>query len=616
EDDINLYKKISFLENKKIFHSLEDKYYNADTPELIRKAFQDTNIDETMIHMYFDLFIIKPLKRGGYTYLVHQIFKILDEEGKEKHGEIKIPSRDTQIIFVRNYTGPVKYTDGTDYKEHNDYYYVSLPDIKTGSVIEVCYQVFYPHNWLDFTDYFYFSPFVFQETGYALENTALVLIQDKDLPELKFQISRKEEIDHNKESDDDSIIHIFKKDKAEKLKKDYLSIPDMDLVPHMYVSSIPDWQTFYNWYWGKIQSKVMADHEIEQTILGFYENSKKKNIFQIDQFLEKVYYYIQKNITPAYDYLYYPESTEFIFSRKKGNTEERTLLMYSFLKNLKIDSSLILVRNNNFSQVDLSLVYPEAFNSVLLYVPGQSGLKHDYYIDLSDKNLPFGCISREYVQSKGIAMNEEHYSFVSTPGFAKADLVMENYATIITNSLAVISGEITYSGIYNSIREKYQDDFTKETKVLELINSLIERISIQDHTATNLDRTDKDLKMSFRGEMEATDQISVIFDKMELSKKYVVRSERKTPLKIYSPIIKNIVNDVTINRKHRINLKDESIKNDFGEYMIGIKKKQNGLIITRSIRILPQVINAEEYKNFLDFCRQIDQIEDEKLILE
>ena len=80
-----------------------------------------------------------------------------------------------------------------------------------------------------------------------------------------------------------------------------------------------------------------------------------------------------------------------------------------------------------------------------------------------------------------------------------------------------------------------------------------------------------------------------------------------------NPLIKNIFNEITISREYSLNLKDQHIKNDFGEYLIKVEKNKNKIIIKRQVRITPQVIDIDNYKNFLKFCKEVDNIEKEEL---
>lgn len=613
--NISLYKKISYLNKKKIFFSLEEEYYPVDSQQIIENAFKDKNSNESLIKMYLDLFIIKPFQKRGYTYLIHQIFKIIDEEGKEKFGEVKIPDN-SHIIHVKNHISPNIVIEALDYKKHNNYYYISVPELKIGSVIDVCYQVFYSYNWLDYTKYFYFTPFSFQNTDYNVEKTIYVLIQGKNLPAIKFNLQNGKSINYNKTKTDNEIIHIWENEKIKRFKKEYNSVPVMDLIPHIYLSSIPDWKTFHNWYWGKIRSKIKINHNIEKKILKLYENSKKNNKFNSSLFIKKCYYYIQNNINNDYDYLYYPENIEFVYSRKKGGTEEKTLLMYAFLKNININCQIVLVRNNHFSQFSFSLIYPEAFNSLLLHIPAQKNIKNEIFIDFSNKNLQFGIINSQYTHSRGFLMNKYKYKFITTPAILSKDMIIENYNTIITNISASITGRVIYSGFFNIHKENYKDFFTRENQIFEYINELINRIAIHDYKISNLDCTDKNLIITFSGEVEALNHINIFYDKVNLSEKYISKSQRNTPLKIYHPLIKTITNTIVITNNYKLNLKDYNIHNDFGNYNLSIKKHKGKIVIIRHIKIIPQVIEKKDYKKFLKFCRQIDRIEEEKLVLE
>lgn len=613
-NNIRLYKKISDIKHNKIFASLEDQYYPIDTKTIIKKALNEKNPDKNMIKMYLDLMIVKPFKNEGYTYLVHQIYKIHDEQGKERFGEIKIPANNCEIISVNNHLSSDKVIEGLDYKKHNNNYYISLSELKIGSVVEVCYQVFYPYNWLDHTEYFYFSPFSFQEVDYTMENSILVLIEDQENISIKHSLQNDQKIEYEKDKIDSETVHIWKKEHSPKLEKEYNSIPILDLVPHIYLSSIPTWKIFYNWYWGKISGSIKADHAIQEKILEIYESSKQNNRFNTEEFIKNAYYFIQKNIINTSDYLFYPEDIELVFSRKKGNTEEKTLLMYAFLKNININADLVLVRNNQFSQFNFDLVYPEAYNTILIHIPKQHNMKKKLFLDFSDKNLPMGYLKDQYYSSKALSLNNKQYKQITTPLIPDNNKITGNYSVIINEDVINIDGKIIYSGNQNVHKAKYKQHYYKTTQLLEYINSLIDHIAINNHWITNINNY-SNLCILFKGEMDTEDSISIIFDTFKLSKMYIAKSERKSTLKIYYPLIKEVNQEITYNGPYQLKLKDVNIKNKFGTYQLKVIKKDQKLIIKRYIKILPQRIEPGKYKSFLHFCRKIDKIEETKLVL-
>ena len=289
--------------------------------------------------------------------------------------------------------------------------------------------------------------------------------------------------------------------------------------------------------------------------------------------------------------------------------------MYSFLKQLRIECDLVLVRNNQYSNFDFSLVYPEAFNSILLHIPKQKNSEEDIFLDFSQKHLPFGIINNNFVRTTGFLLNDKNFKFINTPEFSDKDTITENYRTIITTNVISINGNIIYSGLFNMNKEDYTVFAERESNILEYINSLINRISILDYSITNLNQFDKNMEISFEGELLLEKKISTIFDKFKLSKRYVSLSQRKTPLKIYFPFIKTIINKISINQEYNLNIEDSHIKNNFGEYKINVEMNEDNIIIERYINIHPQVVDIKDYNEFLKFCQEVDNIEKEELEL-
>ncbi len=623
-ENFEIENRIHFLQTQKECEkNLESEFYPVDTAKIIKKAFEPENTKND-VKYYLDLMLIKINRNGTFKYLIHQIIKILNEKGKDRYGEIQLPyGYNVKIIKIGTYLEPDNFIEATDYKYHDNSNYVSIPSLRIGALIEVWYEVNISTPWLDRTHYFYYSPFMFQDKDADVENSIFVVIRDKDYPEIKFTLRNGENVDFSQKEKDDKIIYIWKKDYSEALEKEYNSPSILDIVPNVFVSSIPDWGIISKWYYGRIKEKFITEFELEQKILELYEKSKINHRFSPKKFVENVYYWIQQNISSKQDYLYYSEPIDEIFFKKQGNVEEKTLLMKHILDSINIDSYIVLVRDRNFSQLDFKTPTPDTFDSILLYVPLKDT---NYWIGFQDKYLPFGYIKFSHITTNGFLIDDKgNYKFVKITPVSNQNIIKEEYTVELKEGFSTVQGEIVYRGVFNINKKKYADPTGRDTQIMERINRCIEGISILNYSISNLENIRKNMIIKFDGEIETklnqNEKIDLIFDKFKLSERYISKSERKYPLRIYNPLIKEIRAIVKINPslserlKLTKNIQTLYFKKAFGEYSLDIKFTKNQIIITRKIKILPTLILPEDYKEFLEFCLAVDRAEDEGFIV-
>lgn len=613
--------RVHFLKTRRECEkNLEDKFYPIDTMKIIKKAFktEDTKNDAKY---YLDLMLIKINKNGTFKYLTHQIIKILNEKAKETYGEIRLPYGDNvKIIKIGTYLEPDNFIEATDYKYHDNSNYISIPSLKVGALIEIWYEVNVSTPWLDRTYYFYYPPFMFQDKDAEVENSIFVVIKLRDYPEIKFTLRNGEDIDFSQKEKDKEIIYIWKKDFSEALEKEYNSPSIFDIVPNIFVSSIPDWSIISKWYYGRIKEKFITEFEMEQKILELYEKSKINHRFSPRKFIENVYYWIQQNISSRQDYLYYSEPVDEVFFKKQGNAEEKALLMKQMLNGINMNSYIVLARNRNFSQLDFKTPTPDAFDAILLYVPLKDA---DYWIDFQEKYLPFGYIKFAHITTNGFLIDDKgNYKFVKITPISNQNIIKEEFTVKLKEGFSTVMGKIVYSGIFNIGKKDYADPTGRDTQIMERINRCIEGISILNYSISNIENIRKNMVIKFDGEIETklnqNKRIDLIFDKFKLSDRYISKLERKYPLRIYNPLIKEIRTIVNTESFTDKRLKLEKgiqslhLKKAFGEYSLSIKFSKNQIIITRKINILPTLILPEDYKDFLEFCRTIDKAEDEE----
>ncbi len=612
--------KLDYLQYKKPSGiTLEEKFYKVNVEDIISKAFDDKP-SQNSLKYYLDLMIISVNNNGTYKYLVHQIVKILNEQGKEKYGETEVPAdNNVKIIRIGTYIDKNTFLDATDYKYHNNKNYISLPSLEIGSVIEICYEVTVDVSWFDNTPYFYYSPFMFQDKDNDIENSIFVLVQPQNSAKIRFSLKNGKDIENNEKIIADKLVQIWKKDYSKAVDVEFNSPPLLDIIPNIIVSSIPDWDTFAKWYWGKIKSKFIYDFDLEQRILDLYEKSKIGGKISKLNIIKNVYYWIQKNIVSQQDYLYYPKYIDEIYFKKEGNTEEKVLLMKYILEKLNIDSNIVLVRNNNFSKMDFSLPTPDAFNSILLMANIN---EKNIFIDLSNKYIPFGYVDFTHITKKGFMIQKSgEYKFINIKPYFYNSIVQEEFQLNLKKDRIDVNGDIFYTGSFNKEKEDYDNSTTRESSILERINRCYDGINITTYSISNIENIEKDLSLKFNAEIDLLNsdkKVDLILDKLKMSEKYISSHKRKYPLKIYLPIIKRIKTVITLPEKVKLKRTDNlslNLQESFGSYYFKASMEKNQVIIDRYINLLPATISVEQYEKFLDFCKKIDKIEEEKFTI-
>ena len=111
------------------------------------------------------------------------------------------------------------------------------------------------------------------------------------------------------------------------------------------------------------------------------------------------------------------------------------------------------------------------------------------------------------------------------------------------------------------------------------------------------------------------------FNKLELSKKYIQKTQRKFPIRInlrFSPLYLEQQFDINIPDNFIIKDVTQNITEEskFGKYLVKFTFNKNTLKVKQHFELFPQEISSSDYPKFVEFCRRIDALEKKTITLQ
>ncbi len=597
----SLEEKINYLQNKTFFYNIEKKYVKfINVKNIIDKAFNDKKKYNSNIKYYLDEMIIKINYNGSYTYLIHQIYKILNIDGKNNKGEVKIENaKSISFVKVINHISRSEKYEAYEKRKYNNTLFISVPKLKIGSVVEVIYQMNTKYSRLDNTKYFYGYPFLFQTTEAPVENSIYCVVVHNNF-NLKWELRNPGEVESDVIKKKNHTVYIWQNEYADKVELEKKAVSIYDVVPNVYVSTIPKWDTILKWYKGKIHGNTSIGWELQKKMYELYQSATDNNKFKLITFLKNLYYYIQNEFSATGNYIFYPEDINNTFFKHKANAEKKIILFKSVLDKFNIRSDIILLKNKNFSKFNMKVPVPYYFSDILLYIPNQHNTKCDFYIDFANRFIPF-----KYIRSKinhCPAFDLKTNKIVRIKNDNKNKIIEKYTITVSSNNLNIV-GKMKFIGVKNTAKNFFTDSFNRKSKIFYLINKIAPDISIIDYKILNFNSLKKNLIIKFIGTKKKIDEKDFIIDKFRLSELYIFKHKRTHNLHIYNSFNKKIIVSI---KNYKIKDKKIILKNKFGTYKYICKDNK----IIREILIDIQTIKKSEYNKFLEFCKKVDKIED------
>src|SRR6185369_11120234 len=169
-----------------------------------------------------------------------------------------------------------------------------------------------------------------------------------------------------------------------------------DISQKLVITSIPDWNYVANWYSDLSNVKVKADFEIKEKVQELFAGKEKLSDLEKAKI---IYNYIEENYSysdvPFLHSALTPQRASRTLDSRLGDCKDLAVLFTSMAKEVGLDANLVLVDTRDQGEKDLDLP-AIGFNHCIAQL--KAGGKN-YFIELTDKNLPFGCMPENLINA-------------------------------------------------------------------------------------------------------------------------------------------------------------------------------------------------------------------------
>lgn len=237
-------------------------------------------------------------------------------------------------------------------------------------------------------------------------------------------------------------LYSLKEEPYMKNYRDYIERIEFQLAQYQTSNNVGlQWNDFLN-TWEILGDELISTYRDK----GYYRsNPIEKELLDVDlsgdsqmEIARKAYYYVRDNFTATgVDFIYADQYLPQLLKSKTGSPQELSLLLMGILKSqgIKADPVLIGSKGNGRSDI-VPFPFLTQFDEILLKTELDG---KDQYLDLSDKDAPFGYIDLDKHVNAGlyllkdksmlIPLEFKHSSnkvFFSEVELAGNDLVMKN----------------------------------------------------------------------------------------------------------------------------------------------------------------------------------------------
>ncbi len=408
-----------------------------------------------------------------------------------------------------------------------------------------------------------------------------------------------------------------------------------EILPYIKVSTFQTWNDMTEWYWDlskdQLKPGTVVKQKLEQVIAEYrskYGMSSEKELSDWD-YVKAVNDYVNTDIR----YLglefgihgYKPHKVDEICSAQYGDCKDKAALAVAMLNEVGVDANMVILRTTDRGEIDYELPSLGIFNHAIYYVPDVNG--KEKWIDgtatfFGADELPSGDAGANSLIVKPGGGHE----FKRIP-YSNAEENGGIYTTALQideEGNAVGQRSASFRGLYNPIVRRTYENQTKAKEVVD--RTLVSRYpgaSSSNIQISDLEDYASDESVSYEmtlpGFAAKRDDHLLLPCTMfpeQMSQRYAQLSKREYDLVLNYPWTRTNVQtyQLPVNAEDVTLPQDRAITTRFGEYQRTAEWKDGVVKIKETIVFDLIRLPKEKYQDFRDFCRLVDEAQEEKVI--
>ncbi len=607
---MDAFRALRDVEGKDDFPYME---YDVDLDDIeISMADRWNNSRGAGIYL-LDIMVLNYHTDGAYDMYVHQAIKVLNQEGMRKWAEMVIPQGgNVELIHARTIT-----KDGIEWtlshlQDLNNQQSLSMYGIEEGAIL----------------DYAYLQRGGRKEPGVRAHSGGYYFgAEDDPMLLSKLAIILPDNLPFNTDSNPHDLApQVIQKDgKRVLIWENWMQdgIKPERFSPNLY-KRVPSVQ----WTTGRDWLPFAERHRLSK--LGYQEDSPlvreladqiASNAKTKHELVEAAYRWISTNIEDGAG----GQTSLDTLVQKSGGRYQKMRLMRHLLQLNGLETQMAIALDANRDEGSKPLPFPNIQGAVLLRIPIQDGIDGPIHVDFSSRFASLGQID-PFVR-KQVAMIYDgpvpYFTPLQSELWEHGLLTREIKTTINQDQSAHLKGTYTYGNLFDlQIREALTNP--------EIGDRLADAQAANDFRGVKLDSADlvnvQDLskypRLVFEGtlpDLAKPDQDgSLKIDAAPIrSQASALVSEvtRQFPLVFTaSPVQDHLTYEIDlshhIEKGARVVLPENALLlTSYGYYSLFFEWNGDTIIARRSFLVPSQTIQPDEYGGFVDFCREIDQIE-------
>lgn len=420
------------------------------------------------------------------------------------------------------------------------------------------------------------------------------------------------------------------------LPREPMMPPASEIMPYIIVSTFETWGELTAWYWQLIREQLEPGPILQERLVSVVDAYKQRNGMGPEDELstwDKVRA-VNQYVNTGIRYLalsfgihgYKPYKVDDICTAQYGDCKDKAALAIAMLGELGVEARFVVLRTSDRGDINTSLPNMGLFNHAIYYLPDIEG--RDYWVDgtatfFDATELPPGDAGAH----SWIVGRDGEYSFKRVR-HSEADDNGGVYTTVLNldeTGQATGYRSASYRGLYNPIiRRTYENPQKAKDMVDQILSSQYPGAFSSELKLSDLEDYSTSESLSYQMTLPGLASPrgnewvipSALFTD-DLSARYAQLSSRVYDLVLSYPWTRTNIQRVTLPEGWDVSVlpSEQNIETAFGMYSRTITRDGREVVIQEELVFTPIRVAQEDYADFREFCRQVDQYQQEPLVV-
>jgi transglutaminase-like putative cysteine protease len=500
-------------------------------------------------------------------------------------------------------------------------FYVQFPRLEPGDVVELRYRIDSMSTQNQFADYFgdveYLQgsePTAHAEYDLITPKSRKLYVDAKRLPGLKQSVVER----------GNSRIYRFEVDHVPPLTPEPSMPPWPSVLGFVHVSTYASWKEMGRWYWGLVHDQLDVDEETRKLAHRIAQGKTT----ELDKVKAVYDWVVDSTRYVALEfgiYGYKPHRCVQTVSRGWGDCKDKAAVIVTLLKELGIDSTMVIVRSGMRGDFDSNVASLAPFDHAIAYVPSL-----DLYLDgtaefTGSSELPGmdqGALALQVNRGDSVLVRLP----VSDP--EKSVRKREVTATLRKDGSAQLDVAYTTTGTSAaSWRRRFHAEGTRRDRLTEDLGGEFAGFELLPGAAgvqvSTLDDIEQPVAIKAHGvasrlARQEGQELSVpVTPGFRLTPAYASLSARKLDVKL--PPLGTLDDTFVVKLPAGMHVVSAppAAKGDgpFGSYTVSVDRDAGRVVVRTRLTLKTLVVTPDKYAAFKQFCADADAALTPRLIL-